>query len=201
MNHHSMTLNLFKRLFDQPPPGFQPGVTLAHAVAELRGTLGVTSAAASCAVLRTTNGELECAVRERVERHFLMHIVALEFVLNVPSVALPGGRIEVRNTGLLFRTGIACTVPGKQRAPLQAVTQRIEADRMLQRALMSLNFRRCALVGGEEGWSVLLEPYGASEVVNRRPSFRRYIRLGKEQTDALVMALTAFRRILGENHE
>jgi hypothetical protein len=201
MNNHSMTLNLFKRLFDQPPHGFQPGVTLAHAVAELRGTLAVTMAGASGAVLRTTDGEMECAVRERVERHFLMHIVALEFELNVPSVALPGGRIEVRNTGLLFRTGIACTVPGKQRAALQAVTDRIEADQILQKALISLNFRRCTLVGGEEGWSVLLEPYGASEVVNRRPSFRRYIRLGKEQADALVLALTAFRRILGENHE
>jgi hypothetical protein len=201
MNNISMTLNLFKRLFDQPSPGFQPGVTLAHAVAELRGTLALTTAAASRAVLRTTDGSLECAVRERVERHFLMHIVALEFELSVPAVALPGGRIEVRNTGLLFRTGIACAVPGKQRAALHAVTERIEGDHMLKRALMILNFRSCTLVGGEEGWSVRLEPYGASEVVNRRPSFRRYISLGKEQADALVMALTAFRRILGENHE
>jgi Protein of unknown function (DUF3156) len=201
MNNHSMTLNLFKRLFDQPPPGFRPGVTLAHVVAELRGTLALTTAAASGAVLRTTDGGLECAVRERVERHFLMHIVALEFELAVPAAAVPEGRIEVRDTGLLFRTGIACAVPGRQRAALQAVTDRIEADRMLQRALMSLNFRRCTLVAGEEGWTVLLEPYGASEVVSRRPSFRRYIRLGKEQADALVMALTSFQRILGEHHE
>ena len=193
----ALIINTLRGVFAQPPPGFRPGVTLEHALAELPAGLAVATTGASSAILRTTDGGLECAVRERVERHFLMHIVALEFEMNVPAAALPGGRIEVRNTGILFRTGIACTVPGKQRTALQAVTERIEADQALHRALMNLNFRHCTLVGSAEGWSVRLEPYGASEVVNRRPAFRRYIRLGREQADALVTALGAFSRILG----
>jgi hypothetical protein len=135
-------------------------------------------------------------VREIVERHFLMHVVALEFILHVPAAAVPGGRIRVRNTGLVSRAGIACAVTAPDRAMLKPLTGRIETDRELRNALMRLDFRRCEIIGSEEGWTVRIEPYGASEVVNRMPSFRRYIRLSKDQAEALAAALSAFARIL-----
>ena len=197
MNQANMTLNLFKRLFDQPPPGFQPGVTLGRALAELRGRVEFTKTDVSKAVLHTIDGNLNFEVQERVERHFMMHIVALKFTQNVPSVAVPGARIDVRNTGLLFRTGMACATPARYRRDLQPIIYRLEGDRELAAALMALDFRRCQVLGTGHGWCVCIEPYGASEVVNRMPSFRRYIRLEKSQGGALVAALQAFRRILG----
>jgi hypothetical protein len=193
-----MVRRFLKGLFNQPPPGFRPGVTLGRALAELRGRLAVTMAGASSAVLSSVDGSLNCEVRETVERHVLMHIVGLEFVLNVPAAAVPGARVRVRHTGMLFRTGIAYVASSKYGAALKAVIERLEGDEVMGKVLMGLDFRRCELVGSEEGWAVHIEPYGASEVVNRMPSFRRYIRLGREQANALVLALNAFRLVLGE---
>jgi len=193
-----MTTGWFKRLFNQPPPGFRPGATLRRVLVELREHLAVTAADASTATLTTGDGKLSCEAREVVERHFLMHIVALEFVLHVPAIAVPGARLTVRHTGMLFRTGIAYAASSQDEAALKAVTARLEGDGAMGKVLMGLDFRRCELVGSEEGWTVRIEPYGASEVVNRMPSFRRYIRLGREQAGALVTALSDFRRVLGE---
>ena len=113
MNQNSMTQNFFKRLLNQPPPGFHPGATLARALAELRGRVEFTKTDVSKAVLHTIDGNLNFEVQERVERHFLMHIVVLEFTQNVPSDAVPGARIDVRNTGMLFRTGMTCAAPAR----------------------------------------------------------------------------------------
>jgi Protein of unknown function (DUF3156) len=193
-----MIRGLCQRLFNQPPPGFRPGATLGRVLAELQGKLSVTTADTASAVLSTADGKLSCEAREIIERHFLMHIVGLEFMLHVPAIAVPGARVQVRHTGMLFRTGIAYAAASKHGAALKAVTERLKGDGAMEKILMGLDFRRCELLGSEDGWTVRIEPYGASEVVNRMPSFRRYIRLGREQANALVMALNAFRRVLGE---
>ena len=185
--------------FRRSPPGYSPGVTLRRALADLRDVFAAGPQHGASAALKSAEGSLSCEVRETVERHFLMHIVGLEFILHATAAAVPGARIRVRNTGLLHRTGIVCTVTTPHRTALKALTKRIEGDNELRDALMSLDFRRCELVGSERGWTVHIEPYGASEVVNRMPSFRRYIRLEREQAGALAGALSAFRRILVED--
>jgi len=188
--------NALKRLLDQPPPGYRPGVTLRHARKELLGRFRVDGSDDSRATLPTPAGELEILLRERIERHVLMHIVGLEMVLHVPSPSLPGASLEIRNTGLLFRTGIRCSAPRASAVDLRHLVQRVESDRHLRDALMKLDFRRCRIHGVEGGWNVVIEPFGASEVVSRMPPFRRYIRMGAAQVEAVAAALAACYRII-----
>jgi hypothetical protein len=196
MKQTTVMPNALKRLFDRPPPGYRPGVTLEHALQELRGCFRVDGSDASRVTLRIPAGELEILLRECIERHVLMHIVGLEMVLHVPSRSLPGATIEIRNTGMLFRTGIRCSAPVRFAGDLQPFMERIESDRHLREILMKLDFRRCRIDGIEGGWNVLIEPYGASEVVNRMPSFRRYIRMGAGQVKAVAEAFASCYRIV-----
>ena len=184
-----------RRLFDQPPAGYLPGVLLSRALKELRG-LAEVEAETPGAVSLTLRGGLHCEVRERVERHFLMHIVALEFTVRVPASAVPGATVEVRHTGAFKRTGFACAVSARHRTALGSLQGLIGADRDLAAALLGLDFRRCRLRTGADGWEVLVEPFGASEVVNRMPAFRRYLRLGNDHAEALVRTLEGFFRVL-----
>ena len=192
----STARSVLKKIFEQPPPGYRQGATLDRVMADVRGKLTVTSLGAAHAHLSSADGSLKCKIRERVERHFLMHIVALEVSLTVPAAAVPGGRLEIRNSGVMFRKGIVCAVPTNCLAEMKAIKDMLEGNKALVAALMVLDFRRCELVGTETGWQICLEPYGASEVVSRMPSFRRYIRLGREQTDSLIMALKALQHVL-----
>jgi hypothetical protein len=187
---------LARGLFDRPPQGYVPGLTLGRALAELQGALPVATTGTTTALLGSAGAGLDCEVRERVERHFLMHLVGLELVLKVPAQAVPGARFTIRNTGMLFRTGIACAVPSRHRHLVRNLAEQLDRDVVLTAAFMGFDFRRCEITGTAEGWTVLLEPFGASEVVNRMPSFRRYLRLGREQVSALVDALQALQRLL-----
>lgn len=193
----ALLLKSFGGLFDRAPAGYAPGATLGRMLAQARGSLAVVAMQPPAgALLATPDGSLQFEVRERVERHFLMHIVALEFTLKVPTNSLPGARIGVGNAGFWTSSGVSFRVPSGQREALKPVTERLAGDRELVGALLGFDFRRCQLTGTAEGWTVGIEPFAASEVVNRMPSFRRYIRLVREQADALVAALQAFERIL-----
>jgi len=187
---------LVKRWIDQPPPGHRPGHTLACALSDLKKSFAPITVETSRAALELNNGALQVAVNERVERHFQMHIVSLEMCLSVPAQVAAGMRIDIRNTGMLFRTGIACSVPARHRKNLSTLTGCVESDSQLVESLKVLDFRRCSLESVDLGWSVLLEPYGASEVINRMPAFRRYIRMDERQVLALAETFSAFQRIL-----
>lgn len=187
---------LIKKCFDQAPPGYRSGNTLLCALSDLREAFRPQVVEMAAAVFTNSDGSMQLNVRERVERHFQMHIVSLEMRLSVASAVEPGIRIDIRNTGLLFRTGIACSVASRHRETVKGLTERIMDDPGLSRALMSLDFRRCCLESSDQGWSVLIEPYGASEVVSRMPSFRRYIRMDRRQVQALEEAFRSFRPIL-----
>jgi hypothetical protein len=150
----------------------------------------------SHAALASNRNDIQIAVNERVERHFQMHIVSLEMRLTVPAQVEPGIGISIRNTGMLFRTGIVCRVPAKYRKNVSMLTSFVESDNQLVESMKVLDFRRCCLESTDQGWSVLLEPYGASEVINRMPSFRRYIRMDQRQVHALTETFSAFQRLL-----
>uniref|UniRef100_UPI0025871F64 DUF3156 family protein n=1 Tax=Pseudomonas sp. TaxID=306 RepID=UPI0025871F64 len=62
--------------------------------------------------------------------------------------------------------------------------------------LMPLDFKRLRLQASAGQWRVTLEHMGASEVVNRVPAFRRYIRLEDRQRHYLLAALTALHQRL-----
>ena len=67
-------------------------------------------------------------------------------------------------------------------------------------ALRPLHLTDCTIDTRDGRWTLAIVPFGGSEVVNRMPSFRRYVRLTGEQAAALSAALLAFetalRRIL-----
>ncbi|MBI3145042.1 MAG: DUF3156 family protein [Pseudogulbenkiania sp.] len=194
--------NVLRRLADlilreRQPKGYRPGLTLERVRRDL-APFDCTMPDATRLCCTAVAGAPVFEVHERVEPLFLSHTVLCEFVLSLPAgkVGEGSGRIEIRHTGVIKRQGIACVV--KQGAPalLVALAERIQYDAVLQAAILPLDFRRCVLTHDDQGWRVLIEHFGASEVVNRFPAMRRYIRLTAEQRGHLLDSFTAFRRIL-----
>lgn len=195
MNQSLMLPRVLKRLTEEPPADYRSGVTLERAVRELRAVFRVDDGDPSRLTLRTAAGEREILAHERVERHFLMHIVGIELAMQVAAVSLPGAAVEIRNTGILRRTGIRC-VSSTAGVGLNQFMATIEADHALREVLMKLDFRRIRLRGVPGGWEIRIEPYGACEVVNRMPSFRRYIKMGVEQAEAVAQTFYSLNRIV-----
>lgn len=191
-----MIVAAMHRWFNQAPAGFRPGHTLACALDDLRTDFKFLEVNGGEAVLQAREGGLIVRVVERLERHFQMHLVSLDLTLAVAGRVEAGIRLAIRNTGLLRRTGITCAVSTKDRGKVAPLVRQLTADPALKKALMELDFRRCILESTAQGWLVTIEPYGASEVVNRMPSFRRYIRLDAGQVQALQVAFTALQRVL-----
>jgi len=98
-------------------------------------------------------------------------------------------RIRLTHRGAWRRNGLNWKILRGERALLQPLLARLDADDILYTALMALDFHIFELIQDENGWRVETEPYGASEVVVRFPAMRRYIRLTREQARYLVNAL------------
>ncbi|MCA8408677.1 DUF3156 family protein [Burkholderia cenocepacia] len=178
-----------------PPPGHRPGAIAARVLADLRavrdddGAGGVGGATA-----RLPNG-VRVRVDERVERQFLMHTVSVKVtvVANGPAVQ---GSARVRQTGWLRRTGIAAALaPGCDPAFIDTLAALLAAP-VLADALRPLHLTDCVIDARDGRWTLAIVPFGGSEVVNRMPSFRRYVRLIDEQAAALSAACLAFETAL-----
>lgn len=177
------------------PSGYRPGETLAHVRRNFGGL--------SFEVLEPTRGRFAAAdglffeAQERTHSELLMHLVLTDFVLQVPSREAGALQIELRHTGAVRRAGLTCKRRAGEAAALAALEAALLHDQPLRTALMPLDFKRLVIGRGEAGgWTVSLEHMGASEVVNRMPSFRRYIRLDDRQRDGLLQSLSALQRIL-----
>jgi len=185
---------MFRRLLDKPPAGYRPGVTLQH----LQRNLGLASLAGETAGRGTFTvaGGLQVAVAERVESQWLMHLVMTEFSVQVPALRQCTLSLELRHHGALRRTGVGCARIRGDAAWGRQVKNALERDPALHAALMPLDFKRLHLQASAGQWRVTLEHMGASEVVNRVPAFRRYIRLEDRQRHYLLAALTALHQRL-----
>ncbi|MBR7991292.1 DUF3156 family protein [Burkholderia cenocepacia] len=183
-----------------PPPGHRPGAIAARVLADLRavrdddGAGGVGGATA-----RLPNG-VRVRVDERVERQFLMHTVSVKVTVAANGPAVQGSA-RVRQTGWLRRTGIAAALaPGCDPAFIDTLAALL-ADPALADALRPLHLIDC-VIDAHDGdardgrWTLAIVPFGGSEVVNRMPSFRRYVRLIDEQAAALSAACLAFETAL-----
>ncbi|WP_110973080.1 DUF3156 family protein [Pseudomonas huaxiensis] len=188
------TPNLWQRLFDRAPSGYRPGVTLEH----LRRNLGVKE----CQVLEVGRarfalaGGLEFEVRERAEAQLLMHLVLCEFRLQCRASSEGTVRLDAHHRGAIRRTGIGWKQKGGEAGLADRIRQRLEQDPILYQALMPLDFKRLRLERAEGQWTVTLEHMGGSEVVNRMPAFRRYIRISPQQRDLLLTALIGLKKLL-----
>ncbi|GLO13533.1 hypothetical protein PPUJ20028_21140 [Pseudomonas putida] len=178
-------------LAPRAPSGYRAGATLAC----LARNLGQQGVAAAGVVQDPAQG-WQARVYERVEAHLLMHVVTCEFQLQLP--ALQGGEVtlELRHTGALRRTGLACVYRKGDRARFAQVRDRLLQQAALLAALMPLDFKRLILVCRDGQWQLALEHMGGSEVVNRMPAFRRYISISPQQRAHLMASLAHFNSLL-----
>jgi hypothetical protein len=141
---------------------------------------------------RFSTSAMAFAVREIVERNFLMHTVIAQFEYSVAARSPAQSHIRVRHRGALTRRGIEFDAG---RGGGAAVTA-LQADDELAAALMPLDFTRCEILSEPSGWRIELQHYGASEVVGRIPSLSRYIPLIEPQRESLLAAFRGFARVL-----
>ncbi|WP_175654522.1 DUF3156 family protein [Burkholderia ambifaria] len=178
---------------DTPPAGHRPGAIAARVLADL-GAVRDANGAAADTMARLPNG-VHVRVDERVERQFLMHTVSVQVTVAAHGPA-GEGRARVLQTGWLRRTGVAAEPergcdPGFARAVAAVVAQPSLAD-----ALRPLHLTDCTIAAHGGRWTLAVVPFGGSEVVNRMPSFCRYVRLTGEQAAALSAACLAFETAL-----
>ncbi|AXF23037.1 DUF3156 domain-containing protein [Burkholderia pyrrocinia] len=181
---------------DAPPPGHRPGAIAARVLADLRAARDADGVGSPTA--RLPNG-VRVSIEERVERQFLMHTVSVQVVATACGPAVQG-RARVRQTGWLRRTGIDAMPEQGCDPGFVSTVAALVAEPSLADALRPLHLADCAIDARDGRWTLAIVPFGGSEVVNRMPSFRRYVRLTGEQADALSAACLAFetalRRIL-----
>ncbi len=181
---------------DAPPPGHRPGAIAARVLADLGAVRDADGGGSLTA--RLPNG-VRVGIDERVDRQFLMHTVSVTVAATARGPAVQG-RARVTQIGWLRRTGIdAIAEPGCDPGFVDTVAALV-AEPSLADALRPLHLTDCAIDARDGRWTLAIVPFGGSEVVNRMPSFRRYVRLTGEQAAALSAACLAFetalRRIL-----
>ena len=173
-------------------PGYQPGATLARVLREIEPEAsGVLADDGTNVALDTRFGADMALLRERVERHFLMHIVNVELVLRVASVQPARGVIRLHHEGTFRRGALAFRLKGAHDDHCAALAQRVCDDAAVRAALLGLDQRRIEIVGHGHAWELRIEPFGGCDVVNRMPAMRRAIRLGEVQARALRQAAAA----------
>ncbi|KVH76692.1 DUF3156 family protein [Burkholderia cepacia] len=181
---------------DALPPGHRPGAIAARVLSDLGAVRDADGGGSLTA--RLPNG-VRVGIDERVDRQFLMHTVSVKVAATARGPAVQG-RARVTQTGWLRRTGIdAMAEPGCDPGFVDTVAALV-AEPSLADALRPLHLTDCAIDARDGRWTLAIVPFGGSEVVNRMPSFRRYVRLTGEQAAALSAACLAFetalRRIL-----
>ncbi|MEY9334964.1 hypothetical protein ABH911_005275 [Pseudomonas protegens] len=194
MNLSSWRQNLFE-LWNRAPSGYRPGLTLGQLRRDLAG-LDFTAQSQVQGGFHCPQNGLRFEVQERAQAQFLMHIVACEWRLPVPCDTARQARIRLRHTGAIRRQGVAARLLTGEDAEWAPLLQRLCSDQRLLEHLLPLDFKHLELRRDTQGWQVHLEHFGASEVVNRLPGFRRYIRLSAEQRVALLGSFTELYKLL-----
>ncbi|MBP5112070.1 DUF3156 family protein [Pseudomonas protegens] len=194
MNLSSWRQNLFE-LWNRAPSGYRPGLTLGQLRRDLAG-LDFTPRSQVQGGFHCPQNGLRFEVQERAQAQFLMHIVACEWRLPVPCDTARQARIRLRHTGTIRRQGVAARLLTGEDAEWAPLLQRLCSDQRLLEHLLPLDFKHLELRRDAQGWQVHLEHFGASEVVNRLPGFRRYIRLSAEQRAALLGSFTELYKLL-----
>ncbi|OBZ23021.1 hypothetical protein BS643_02365 [Pseudomonas protegens] len=194
MNLSSWRQNLFE-LWNRAPSGYRPGLTLGQLRRDLAG-LDFTAQSQVQGGFHCPQNGLRFEVQERAQAQFLMHIVACEWRLPVPCDTARQARIRLRHTGTIRRQGVAARLLTGEDAEWAPLLQRLCSDQRLLEHLLPLDFKHLELRRDAQGWQVHLEHFGASEVVNRLPGFRRYIRLSAEQRAALLGSFTELYKLL-----
>ena len=196
----AMPVKLFNNLWNRHPRSYIPGALLQRVCRDLSGRFSVVSHSNGVIELAEQQGRFNCSLRERVEAHFMMHVAAVRISCEITGQGPhQNGRVMIANRGWLRSRGVRCRTDHASGQSLQPLCLALEQDKNLAVALNGLHFRYCEITSTEQGWRLELEPYAGSEVVNRLPAFRRYLKLEQQQVEYLVLALLAFRRVLSHH--
>jgi Protein of unknown function (DUF3156) len=133
----------------------------------------------------------------RVERRKLMTLQVSVVHVRGPTTAAHG-RIVLRHTGQLRRTGLAATVKGPTCERTRAFSEQLLADGALERASLPLDFTSFTVAPHDGRWRASLELMGGSHVRLVLPPTRSYVRLAADQRDALLATTAVLRRRLDE---
>ncbi|NBA97130.1 DUF3156 family protein [Pseudomonas sp. R5(2019)] len=177
------------------PAGYRPGATLEHLRRNL-GLAGFQMMEPGRARLLYEDGELAFEIHERTESQWLMHLVMTEFVLRIPASQQGSARLEVHHGGAIRRSGLVCRRRAGDKAIVTALDEHLQADSALLATLLPLDFKRLHIELADGCWTLRLEHMGGSEVVNKMPAFRRYIRLNPDQRKCLLDSLEGVKRLL-----
>jgi hypothetical protein len=171
------------------PPGYRPGTTLARLVRDLPGLLP-EPLAPDRVRLSQPGASWTLEVTERPQSHLLMHIVTCRFCVSLPGSAAGKALISISHTGLIKRKGLRGVIRKGHSTSLAGWLNQMLADPTVCAALLPLDFKFLSLIQDEHGWRIEMEPFAASEVVNRFPSYRRYVRLTHDQAQHVLTSLS-----------
>jgi hypothetical protein len=192
---------------NRAPSGYSPGALGAKVRLNL-SDLESEVLGATCIRFRSRDPAIEFLAEEQVESQFLMHVVTTRFSCRVAGNSDGDRRISIRHRGSWKRAGIECTVAADARAGAgtgadaaanarsRQLCARFAESPELTAAILPLDFTDCELLPVAGGWEVRIVHFGASEVVYRIPPIRQYVRLSREQLQALVRTFAAFSALL-----
>jgi hypothetical protein len=193
---------------NRAPSGYRPGALSAKVRLDLRD-LESQVVSATCVRFRSRDPDIEFVAEEQVEPQFLMHVVTTRFSCRVAGDSNGRQRMRIRHRGTWKRTGIECAVAADARAGADSdadagaaadagtrqLCARLADSPELTAALLPLDFTDCELLPVADGWEVRIVHFGASEVVYRVPPIRQYVRLPRDQLNALLQTFAVLRSI------
>lgn len=189
---------LSEALDRRDPAGYRPGATLGHVRRDFHDWRCDPLDARGARFDRPGDA-LVFEVQERTQSELLMHLVLTEFTVQTPARQSLPIRLDVRHTGAWRRTGLRYAVRRGTPPPSEALLAELREDPALRAALMPLDFKRLRIERQATGWVACLEHMAGSEVVNRMPSFRRYIPFTPAQRDGLLIVLSRLQTILARH--
>lgn len=175
------------------PRSYQPGRLLGLVAADVPGH--ALEHVGNETFLVPDDGGVTIGVSEKVERRFLGRTEVARF--HVAAVAPPGGPglVRVRHTGRVRRQGIeARMVRGDQIE--ERLASDLESDATFRAAVLPLDFTVFDVGRADGSWLATVELMGASYVSIALPPMRSYVRLHRDQAEALVTTLRALLAVL-----
>ncbi len=136
-------------------------------------------------------------VGQRVQKRFLGRTEIAQFRVEGLASGKGPARLSVHHTGKLRTDGIEIRVVEGSGA-VAAVADSLAADTVFAAAAASLDFTRFDIALDGERFRATLELMGASFVSIALPPIRSYVRLHRDQGDALIGCASALQRLLGD---